>query len=149
MRKTAILIMVFIIAAVFITGCGSDSQSNQSTGITSRMEESLNKLSSEDFYHHKDTYYTINEIKNAARETFCSKEGLQPGDIALTIDVDPYDSRYGGDSGYNGVIKIHIYEDHPDHTATLDWYTIDCKTWTGTNILGEKIDLNEALADLP
>ncbi len=152
MRKAISLILVFIIAAVLLSGCESDSQSSDSTGIASKLREDLDNLSSEDFYSHKDTSdssYTINEIKNAAIATFYSKEGLHPGDISLSVDVDPGSSRYGGDNGYQGEIEIHIYEDHPDHTATLDWYTINCKTWTGTNILGEKIDLRDALNDLP
>ncbi len=54
------------------------------------------------------------------------------------------------DSIDGDIVTIHLYDvviDDADtgegHTATYDWYSIDRKTLTGTNLLGEEIDLNE------
>ena len=43
----------------------------------------------------------------------------------------------------DGKIVIRLYEDSSDHIATTDWYTIDPTTLTGTNFLGDAVDLNK------
>ena len=47
------------------------------------------------------------------------------------------------DSRDGDLVTIHLYEDLSDHTATLDWYTIDCRTGKGSGMLEGEIDLTE------
>ena len=43
----------------------------------------------------------------------------------------------------DGTLNIHLYEDMGDHTATVDWYTINPDTLKGRNMMGEPVDLNK------
>ena len=48
----------------------------------------------------------------------------------------------------NGIVTIHLYNELPDHTATLAWYYIDRETGKGTDLLEEPVDLTEPAAEV-
>jgi hypothetical protein len=43
----------------------------------------------------------------------------------------------------DGTISIQLYDSFSDHNSTSDWYTVNPKTATGTNIRGEEINLKD------
>lgn len=92
----------------------------------------------------------ISEDNNGDAEDNVTAKNEDSGSAAITNDeiVERAKKRSGApiaELDYiddNGHLIIHLYEQMPDHTATWDWYDIDPKTLTGTDILGEKVDLN-------
>ncbi len=74
--------------------------------------------------------------------------GSHSNEELVQLAGDYYEKKYGDrppcvevDSEEGDEVKIHLYENMSDHTATWDWYTINRVTLKGENILGEEIDL--------
>ena len=74
--------------------------------------------------------YTQQELEKMALDYYEKKNNYRPSNVASTKNSD-------------GTISIQLYDSLSDHNSTADWYTIDPKTATGTNILGNKIDLKD------
>ena len=87
---------------------------------------------------------TIRQIRNSAAEPLDFFPNVQLCEMALNY----YQAHNGyrpaaaeAMINYDEKIAIHLYDDMDGHTATSDWYTVDRYTATGTNVLGEPIDL--------
>ncbi|MBR7037972.1 MAG: hypothetical protein IKI21_01805 [Oscillospiraceae bacterium] len=87
---------------------------------------------------------TIRQIRNSASEPLDFFPNVQLCEMALNY----YQAHNGyrpaaaeAMINYDEKIAIQLYDDMDGHTATSDWYTVDRYTATGTNILGEPIDL--------
>lgn len=144
MKKAIAAIITFIFIVGMITGCENLPQSAQ-----------LNESEKVAIERTATNHYTWYEVQAAALATCIYNPEMEGRDYEahypLRADILGVDSDvvwFGGEYGYQGKITIHVYEDHPDHTATLEWYNIDCSTWTGEGNGGDKVDLRGALAGL-
>ncbi len=80
----------------------------------------------------EDSYDRRERAQNLDFHSLFKKALALSGASNATLDsIDP-----------DGTLNIWLYDDMGDHTATVDWYYIDPDTLTGTNMLGDFIDLN-------
>lgn len=42
----------------------------------------------------------------------------------------------------NDMVTIHLYDIVDDHTATSDWYIVNCRTGKVTDVLNQEIDIS-------
>ena len=73
--------------------------------------------------------YTDDELCNMAKEYYSQVNGYVPPVVVIEIT--------DGDE-----VTIHLYDIVDDHTATVDWYTVNRYTARGKNILEQDIDLS-------
>ena len=76
----------------------------------------------------KKESYTTSELQKMALDYYEAKTGYRPNSVSLQVNAD-------------GSISIQLYDTMGDHNSTSDWYTVDKNTATGTDIMGNKIDL--------
>lgn len=76
----------------------------------------------------KKESYTTSELQKMALDYYEAKTGYRPNSVSLQVNAD-------------GSISIQLYDNMGDHNSTSDWYTVDKNTATGTDIMGNKIDL--------
>lgn len=76
----------------------------------------------------KKESYTTSELQKMALDYYEAKTGNRPNSVSLQVNAD-------------GSISIQLYDNMGDHNSTSDWYTVDKNTATGTDIMGNKIDL--------
>lgn len=73
--------------------------------------------------------YTNEDLIRMAGDYYRSIHGETPPEIEV-------DSENGDE------VTIHLYEDMGDHTATMDWYTVDRKSLKGHDVLENEIDFS-------
>lgn len=143
------LLQVFIV--VVLVGCSAPGNTGDVKNIKdmnpAETENSIHEVtesgitdndgeSSED---NESESYTDWELVEMARAYYILKHGSEW--VPPIIEVDSRD----GDT-----VTIHLYEmvefaDGSGHTATSDWYYVNCHTGEGENLLGVRVDLKEAL----
>lgn len=48
----------------------------------------------------------------------------------------------------NGVVSVHLYDEHGENRSTCDWYYVDRMTGKGTDVIGNEIDISAPAADI-
>ena len=76
----------------------------------------------------KQTEYTTEQLEKMALDYYEAKTGYRPNSVASQENAD-------------GTTSIQLYDNMGDHNSTSDWYTVDMKTATGTDIMGNAVDL--------
>ncbi len=78
--------------------------------------------------------YSDSELMDMAKKYYEMKNGETPPYVEIEEDPDEEDQ-----------VMIRLYEVAGDHTATWDWYIINRITGQGEDVIGNKVDLTEAL----
>ena len=78
--------------------------------------------------------YSDSELTDMAKNYYEMKNGEVPPYVE--IEDDPSEE---------GKVMIRLYEIVDDHTATWDWYIVDRTTGRGEDVIGNEVDLTDAL----
>lgn len=122
-KKYVLIITVLLVILTFLTGCEFNSK------------KLLNKENNDSsVQRNQNTEYTSEQLEQMALDYYEAKTGYRPSCVASQENED-------------GTISIQLYDSFDGHNSTSDWYTVNKKTAIGTDILGNKIELNKVPKD--
>lgn len=78
--------------------------------------------------------YSDSELTDMAKKYY----EMHNGDVPPYVEIED-------DPNEEGQVMIRLYEIVDDHTATWDWYIIDRTTGRGEDVIGNEVDLTDAL----